>query len=88
MFIFASMVTKGYVKIKNIIPCHLRAVLHKCEELGAEITVLDNAVIVEMNERPKAARIDFSPFPCLPDYYSASLSGGFMAGKRYWYALQ
>lgn len=70
VFIFASMVTKGYVKIKNIIPCHLRAVLHKCEELGAEITVLDNAVIVEMNERPKAARIDFSPFPCLPDYYS------------------
>lgn len=71
VFIFASMVTKGYVKIKNVIPCHLRAVLNKCEEMGAEITILDNAVIVEMNGCPRAVRINFCSYPGLSDHYSS-----------------
>lgn len=69
VFICASIVTKGYVKIKNVIPYHLRKVINKCEETGAEITILDNAIIVKMDGRPKAMRVDFSPYPCLPDYY-------------------
>lgn len=70
VFICASIVTKGYVKIKNIIPYHLRAVLNKCEEAGAEITVLDNAIVVKMDGRPKSMRVDFCPYPCLSDYYT------------------
>jgi UDP-N-acetylglucosamine 1-carboxyvinyltransferase len=66
-FLTAAAATRGEVKLKNIQPHLLEAVLVKLQEAGAEITTEDNSIYLTMHgQRPKAVNISTAPYPAFP----------------------
>jgi len=66
-YLVAAAVTGGRVKTKDTDPLIMEAVLHKLEEAGAEITVGENWIELDMHgKRPKAVNIKTAPHPAFP----------------------
>jgi len=66
-YLVAAAVTGGRVKTKDTDPTIMEAVLHKLEEAGAEITIGDNWIELDMHgHRPKAVNIRTAPHPAFP----------------------
>jgi len=66
-YLVAGAITRGHVRIKNIRPDHLDAVLAKLEEAGATVGVGDNWIEVDMRgRRPKAVDVRTAPYPAFP----------------------
>lgn len=66
-YLVAGAVAGGRVKIRNAVPEHLDAILVKLREAGAEITVGDDWVEINMNgQRVKAVDITTAPYPAFP----------------------
>ncbi len=65
-FMIAAAATKGHIKINNVIPKHLEAIAAKLEEMGAEVEMLDDAVIVTGGESYKRTNIKTMPYPGFP----------------------
>ncbi|HCS29711.1 MAG TPA: UDP-N-acetylglucosamine 1-carboxyvinyltransferase [Spongiibacteraceae bacterium] len=66
-YLVAAAVTGGRVKLKDTKAEHLEAVLAKLEEAGAEITVGENYIELDMHgKRPKSVNIKTAPYPGFP----------------------
>jgi UDP-N-acetylglucosamine 1-carboxyvinyltransferase len=66
-YLVAGAITRGNVRVKNVRPDHLDAVLAKLEEAGASVSVGDNWVEVDMRgRRPKAVDVRTAPYPAFP----------------------
>ena len=66
-FLVAAAATKGWIKVKDVDPHSLEAVLAKLEEAGAKITVGDDWIRLDMEGRkPMAVDIRTAPYPAFP----------------------
>ena len=66
-FLVAAALTGGQVKIKDARPATMDAVIEKLRETGAEITVGEDWVALDMHgRRPEAVDIKTSPYPAFP----------------------
>ena len=65
-YLTAVAATSGKVKLKNTDPSALESVLSKLQEAGAEITLGDDWIALDMKgKRPQAVNIKTAPYPCL-----------------------
>jgi UDP-N-acetylglucosamine 1-carboxyvinyltransferase len=66
-YLVAGAITGGRVRINHTCPAHLDAILAKLDEAGAEITVGDDWVELDMaGRRPKAVDLRTAPYPAFP----------------------
>ncbi|MBU2710062.1 UDP-N-acetylglucosamine 1-carboxyvinyltransferase [Zooshikella harenae] len=66
-YLVAAAVTGGRVKVKDTDPSILDAVLIKLKEAGADITVGDDWIELDMHgKRPKAISVKTAPYPAFP----------------------
>lgn len=66
-FMVASVITKGNVLIKNILPDHVKAVTAKLRECGAEIYMTDEGMVVRGDVNPIVSTdIKTLPYPGFP----------------------
>lgn len=63
----AAAITRGKIKVKDVRPATLDAVLDKLTEAGAEITIGEDWIELDMHgQRPKAVNIRTAPYPAFP----------------------
>lgn len=73
-YLVGAAMTRGHIKIKNIDPTIMSAVLSKLREAGAEISQGDNWIELTMNQdRPKAVNIFTNPYPAFPTDMQAQM---------------
>jgi UDP-N-acetylglucosamine 1-carboxyvinyltransferase len=66
-YLVAAAATGGKIKIKDVMPSTLDIVLAKLEEAGADITVGDDWIELDMHgKRAKAVSIKTAPYPGFP----------------------
>ncbi|WP_027707888.1 UDP-N-acetylglucosamine 1-carboxyvinyltransferase [Zooshikella ganghwensis] len=66
-YLVAAAVTGGRVKVKDTDPSILEAVLSKLKEAGADITVGDDWIELDVHgKRPKAISLKTAPYPAFP----------------------
>ncbi|NOQ35167.1 MAG: UDP-N-acetylglucosamine 1-carboxyvinyltransferase [Methylococcaceae bacterium] len=66
-YLVAAAITGGKVKLKNTDPSLLDAVLEKLREAGAEITIGDDWIALDMHgKKPKAVSVRTAPYPAFP----------------------
>lgn len=66
-FMVGAVITKGRILIKNMLPDHLKAVIAKLRECGAEIEFTDEGVIVDGSRRTIVSTdIKTLPYPGFP----------------------
>jgi len=65
-YMAAAVATGGDVLIDNVTPKHLESIIAKLRETGATITEYDEAVRVEMHDRPKKCNVKTMPHPGFP----------------------
>jgi UDP-N-acetylglucosamine 1-carboxyvinyltransferase len=66
-YLVAAAITGGRVKVKDTDPSTLEAVLTKLQEAGAQITVGDDWIELDMHgKRPKAVNLRTAPYPAFP----------------------
>ncbi len=66
-FLVAAAATKGSVSIKDADPDTLESVLAKLEEAGADISVEDDTIRLDMHgQRPRAVDVRTAPYPAFP----------------------
>jgi UDP-N-acetylglucosamine 1-carboxyvinyltransferase len=69
----AAAITRGDVRVIDMVPAHVAAVLAKLEECGATVETGPSWVRVRADERPRPADIVTSPFPGFPTDMQAQL---------------
>jgi UDP-N-acetylglucosamine 1-carboxyvinyltransferase len=73
-YLVAAAMTRGKIKIKDVVPDTLGAVLHKLQEAGAYIEIGHDWVQLDMKgNRPKAVSVTTAPFPGFPTDMQAQL---------------
>lgn len=66
-FMVGAAMTGGNVLLKNVVPDHLKAVIAKLRECGAEIYMTDEGLVVRGDERPMISTdIKTLPYPGFP----------------------
>ena len=66
-YLVAAAITSGHVRIKDTRPRTLEAVIEKLREAGAQITVGEQWIDLDMRGcRPRAINIRTSPYPAFP----------------------
>ena len=66
-FLVAAAATKGRIKVKDVDPKALEAVIAKLEEAGAQIKSGNDWISLDMKEKkPKAVDIRTAPYPAFP----------------------
>lgn len=66
-YLVAAAATRGRVRVKDTCPEVLEAVLVKLRETGAEITIGDDWIELDMKGRkPKAVSVHTAPYPAFP----------------------
>lgn len=65
-YLVATCMAKGNIRLNKINPEHLKPVLYKLEEAGAEISVEKNSVNLKMTKRPNKLEIKTLPYPGFP----------------------
>lgn len=66
-FMVGAAITKGNVLIKNVVPDHLKAVIAKLRECGAEITLTDEGLRVRGDRKPIVSTdVKTLPYPGFP----------------------
>lgn len=66
-FMVGAAMTGGNVLIRNIVPDHLKAVIAKLRECGADIEMTDEGVIVRGDKRPlNSTDVKTLPYPGFP----------------------
>jgi UDP-N-acetylglucosamine 1-carboxyvinyltransferase len=69
----AGAITRGDVRVTDVVPAHLTAVLTKLEECGVTVDVGPSWVRVRAGDRPRPSDIVTSPFPGFPTDMQAQL---------------
>lgn len=73
-YLVAAALTRGHVKIKNINPHVLTAILDKLKEAGADLNIGSNWIELNMHQRrPKAVDVNTAPYPAIPTDMQAQL---------------
>ncbi|OAA31743.1 UDP-N-acetylglucosamine 1-carboxyvinyltransferase [Kosmotoga arenicorallina S304] len=65
-YLLAGVITRGNVIVENVIPDHLKALLDTLKKMGAEVTVSDNTVRVEVLNKLKPVKVSAEPYPGFP----------------------
>lgn len=66
-YLIAAAATRGKIKVKDTRPDILEAVLLKLEQAGADISVGDNWIELDMHgKQPKAVSLRTAPYPAFP----------------------
>lgn len=65
-YLAAVTAVGGEVLVKNVIPKHLECITGKLEEMGAEITELDDAVLIRRTQPLRRTNIKTMPYPGYP----------------------
>ena len=65
-FIVLAVATQSEIEIKNVIIEHLELFLEKLREIGANLEIRSNSVIVKPSSDLKATKIQSLPFPGFP----------------------
>ena len=65
-FMLCAIATHGNITIKNVTPKHLFAITEKIKNCGAIVTEFDDAVRVQMPDRPISTKIKTMPYPGFP----------------------
>ncbi|MDK2799751.1 MAG: UDP-N-acetylglucosamine 1-carboxyvinyltransferase [Clostridiales bacterium] len=65
-FMIAAAITKGNIRIENVMPDHLKPVSAKMREIGAEVNEEDTTLVVKGNDKFKPVDIKTLPFPGFP----------------------
>jgi len=66
-YLIAAAATGGRVKMRDVIPAHLDVVISKLREAGADVTVGDTWIELDMGgRRPKAVSLVTAPYPGFP----------------------
>ncbi len=74
-YLAAAAATRGRVKLKNTQADSLDSVIAKLREAGADITIGDNFIELDMHgKRPKAVSIKTAPYPAFPTDMQAQLT--------------
>ena len=80
-YLVAACMTKGNIKINKANPDHLKPVLYKLEEAGAEIVTTKNSVSIKMTKRPNKLEIKTLPYPGFPTDMQAIFGSLMTLGK-------
>lgn len=74
-FAIAAAVSRGDVRIRNVIPDHLNIVIQKLQQANVTITIEDNSVLhIKPTTMFRPINIDTRPFPGYPTDLQAPLS--------------
>ncbi len=65
-YMSAAAISKGKVRIENVVPDHLKPVSAKMREIGIEVIEEDTAIIVNAQGKCKPVDIKTLPFPGFP----------------------
>ena len=66
-YLLAAAITRGRIKVRDVEPSHLDAVLTKIVEAGGEVTTGDRWIQVDMHgKRPRSVDIRTAPYPAFP----------------------
>jgi UDP-N-acetylglucosamine 1-carboxyvinyltransferase len=66
-FLVAGAITRGRVRVQDVVPGHLEAVLQKLREAGAQISIGPDWVELDMRSaRPAAVDVSTTPYPGFP----------------------
>lgn len=65
-YMCAAAAAGGTLKITNIIPKHLESITAKLEEMGVDVTTLDDAVIISRTGPLSPVKIKTLPYPGFP----------------------
>jgi len=66
-YLIAAAATRGHIKVKDTRPDILESVLSKLEQVGADITLGDDWIELDMHgKRPKAVSLRTAPYPAFP----------------------
>ena len=66
-YLIAASATRGHIKVKDTRPDILEAVLSKLEQAGADITVGEDWIELDMHgKRPKSVSLRTAPYPAFP----------------------
>ena len=66
-YLIAAAATRGHIKVKDTRPDILESVLSKLEQAGAEITIGENWIELNMHgQRPRAVSLRTAPYPAFP----------------------
>lgn len=65
-FMIAAAITGGEVEIANIIPEHIEALISKLKEIGIDVDVREDSVLVKSSGKFKGADIMVLPYPGFP----------------------
>ena len=73
-YLVAAAITKGSITINNAKAESMKSILDKLTEAGAEITVTNNSITLDMKgKNPKAVNIDTNTYPNFPTDMQAQL---------------
>lgn len=73
-YLIATACTRGFIRLKDIEAKHLEAVIHTLREAGAEITIGDHWIELDMrNKRAKAVNVITAPYPAFPTDVQAQI---------------
>lgn len=73
-YLIAAAATGGKVKIRDANPEHLDVVISKLKEAGADITIGEDFISLDMHgERPKAVSLVTAPYPAFPTDLQAQM---------------
>lgn len=66
-YLVAAAMTRGHLRIKDVLPKTLGVILEKLHEAGARIKIRDDWIDLDMQgRRPKAVDINTAPYPEMP----------------------
>jgi len=65
-FMVAGVVTQGKIRLGDVNPAHLDAVIARLREAGAQISIGEDELSLEMPERPRAVSVSTAPYPGFP----------------------
>ena len=66
-YLIAAVATGGHVKMRDVIPEHLDVVTSKLREAGADVTIGEDWIDLDMGgRRPKAVSLVTAPYPGFP----------------------
>ena len=65
-YLVATCMTKGNIRLHKVNTEHLKPILYKLEEAGANIQIEKNTVSLKMTKRPNKLEIKTLPYPGFP----------------------
>ncbi len=65
-FMVAASMIEGNVIIKNLIPSHLKSMIAKLKEMGSDIEIYENELIIKGKRNKKAVDFKTLPYPGFP----------------------